>query len=140
MHLRYATFIGVALLAAGAFALAGCERREQAASGAEARGAGNSSASTEGTDRDAVETARLRGMSEIFDDAAITAKVEVAIASSIGENSTDVSVETRAAVVTLTGEVDTPDIRDRADRAALGIDGVKSVIDNMVVRSSVATG
>ena len=98
-------------------------------------GNGHASASAGATDRNTVQTARLRGISELFDDAAITAKVKRALASSVGNNAAEISVDTRAAIVTLTGEVDAPDIRDRADRAALEIDGVKSVVDNIVVKS-----
>jgi len=139
MDLRQAMLLGVAFLAAGAFAVAGCQRQEQSAASESSQQSGNTSASTGTTDRSTVETARLRGMSELFDDAAMTTKVKLALASSVGSSSTQINVDTRASVVTLTGEVDTPDIRDRANQAALEIAGVRSVIDNIVVKSS-ATG
>jgi hyperosmotically inducible periplasmic protein len=131
--------LGVAFLAASALAVAGCERQDESASNVGAQKSDNTSASTGTTDRNTVETARLRGMGERVDDAAMTTKVKLALASSIGKSSTQINVDTRAAVVTLTGEVDTPDIRDRADAAVLEVAGVKSVIDNIVVKSS-ATG
>ena len=117
--------------------MAGCERQEQGASNAnaDARKADGVTGAAGATDRNTVETARLRGMGALFDDMAMTTKVKIALASSVGKSSTQISVDTRAAVVTLTGEVDAPDIRDRADRAALGIDGVRSVVDNIVVKS-----
>ncbi len=139
MDLRQAMLLGVAFLAAGAFAVAGCERHEQSATNTSSQQSDSTSASTGTTDRNTVETARLRGMSELFDDAAMTTKVKLALASSVGSSSTQIKVDTRASVVTLTGEVDTPDIRDRADQAALEVAGVKSVVDNIVVKSS-ATG
>jgi osmotically-inducible protein OsmY len=135
MDLRYAMLIGAVAVVAGAL-VAGCERNEQRASNGAAPSADNAHASAGSTDRTTVETARLHGMSELFDDAAITAKVKLALASSVGKNAMGISVDTRGAVVTLTGEVDAPDIRDRADQAALEIDGVKSVIDNIVVKSA----
>ena len=135
MDLREVMLIGVALLAVGAFAVAGCERQEHGASNADARKADGVTGAAGATDRSTAENARLRGMGALFDDAAMTTKVKVALASSVGRSSTQISVDTRGAVVTLTGEVDTPDLRDRADRAVLGIDGVKSVVDNIVVKS-----
>ena len=120
MDLRNAMLIGVASLAVGAFAVAGCERQEQTASNADVRKADGATGAAGATDRNTVETARLRGMGALFDDAAMTTKVKIALASSVGKSSTQISVDTRGLVVTLTGEVDAPDIRDRADRAALG--------------------
>jgi hyperosmotically inducible periplasmic protein len=135
MDLRNAMLIGVVSIAIGAFAVAGCEQREQGESNADARKADGASGPAGSTDRNTAETARLRGMGALFDDAAMTTKVKIALASSVGKSSTQISVDTRAAVVTLTGEVDTPDIRDRADQAVLGVDGVRSVVDNIVVKS-----
>jgi len=137
MDLREVMLIGVAFLAVGAFAVAGCEQQEHGASNAnaDARKADGVTGAAGATDRSTAENARLRGMGALFDDAAMTTKVKVALASSVGRSSTQISVDTRGAVVTLTGEVDTPDLRDRADRAVLGIDGVKSVVDNIVVKS-----
>jgi hyperosmotically inducible protein len=134
MDLRNAMLIGVVSLAIGAFAVAGCERQEQGASNADARRADDATGPG-GTDRNTAEAARLRGMGALFDDAAMTTKVKIALASTVGKSSTQISVDTRAAVVTLTGEVDTPDIRDRANQAVLGVDGVRSVVDNIVVKS-----
>jgi len=139
MDLRQAMLLGVCFLAAGAFAVAGCERQEQSAASGGASKSDDASASTGTTDRNTVETARMRGMSELFDDAAMTTKAKLALASNVGSSAARISVDTRAAVVTLTGEVDTPDLRDRADQAVLEVAGVKSVIDNIVVKSS-ATG
>ena len=79
--------------------------------------------------------AKLRGIGEIFHDATLTTKVEVALASSVGgSRAAAIQVDTRRAVVTLTGEVETHDVRVRADQAAIGVDGVRSVVDNLVVR------
>jgi hyperosmotically inducible protein len=137
MDLREAMLIGVVLLTVGAFAVAGCEQQEQGASNAnaDARKTEGVTNAAGATDRNTAETARLRGMGALFDDAAMTTKVKIALASSVGQSSTQISVDTRGAVVTLTGEVDTPDLRDRAAQAVLGVDGVKSVVDNIVVKS-----
>lgn|SRR5574337_1097505 len=86
-------------------------------------------------DTDRAGDAKLRGIGEIFHDATLTTKVEVALASSVGGGrAAAIQVDTRQAVVTLTGEVDTHDVRVRADQAAIGVDGVRSVVDNLVVR------
>lgn len=78
--------------------------------------------------------ATLRGVGGFFQDAALTAKVKLALAASVGARAARIEVDTRRAVVTLTGEVDAHDVRVRADQAAIGVDGVKSVVDNIVVR------
>jgi osmotically-inducible protein OsmY len=83
----------------------------------------------------AADDAKLRGIGEFFRDAAVTTKVKVALAASVGAaRAARIEVDTRRAVVTLTGEVDTRDVRVRADQAAIGVDGVRSVVDNIVVR------
>jgi osmotically-inducible protein OsmY len=68
-------------------------------------------------------------------DAAITANVKSAIASSVGTGAAQVNVETRAAVVTLSGEATSAMIRLRVREAAWTVSGVVDVIDRLEVRS-----
>jgi len=89
-----------------------------------------------GAQRGGAEKAKLREIGELFHDAALTTQARSALASSVGgTHAARIEVDTRRAVVTLTGEVETPDIRVRADQAAIGVEGVRSVVDNLVVRS-----
>jgi hyperosmotically inducible protein len=70
------------------------------------------------------------------DDAAITAKVKAALLAEPGLKSTSINVDTSGANVTLSGSVDTNDMRDRAKQVASSTSGVKSVVDQMTVKTS----
>ena len=59
-----------------------------------------------------------------------------AIAANIGPNAAKINVETLVAVVTLSGEVPTTAIRDRAREAARLVSGVVDVIDRIEVRAT----
>jgi hyperosmotically inducible protein len=70
------------------------------------------------------------------DDAAITTKVKTALMAEPGLRSLEIDVDTRDNVVTLNGTVDSQEKKQRAMQIAQGVDGVKSVSDNLVVKSS----
>ena len=70
------------------------------------------------------------------EDAAVTANVKSAIAASVGPSAAKINVETRVAIVTLSGEVSSVAIRDRAREAALFVSGVVDVIDRIAVTST----
>jgi hyperosmotically inducible protein len=70
------------------------------------------------------------------DDAAITTKVKTALMAEPGLRSLEINVDTRDNVVTLNGTVDSQEKKQRAMQIAQGIDGVKSVADNLVVKAS----
>ena len=70
------------------------------------------------------------------EDAAVTANVKNAIAASIGPGAALINVETRVAVVTLTGQAASPEIRIRAREAAWIVSGVRDVIDRIDVRAT----
>ena len=70
------------------------------------------------------------------DDAAITTKVKTALMAEPGLRSLEINVDTRDNVVTLNGTVDSQEKKQRAMQIAQGIDGVKSVSDNLVVKAS----
>jgi hyperosmotically inducible periplasmic protein len=70
------------------------------------------------------------------DDSAITAKVKAAILAEPGLKSLQISVDTKGATVTLSGNVATDTLRDRAKQIAMATEGVRNVVDNLSVKSS----
>jgi hyperosmotically inducible protein len=69
------------------------------------------------------------------DDAAITAKVKTAIMAEPGLKATEINVDTKDAVVTLTGTVPSAPLKDRAKEIASSVNGVRSVQDNLVTQA-----
>jgi osmotically-inducible protein OsmY len=69
------------------------------------------------------------------DDTAITAKVKAALVAEPNLKSTDISVDTKDATVTLSGTVGSADLRDKAKQIASSTNGVKNVVDNLVVKA-----
>jgi hyperosmotically inducible periplasmic protein len=69
------------------------------------------------------------------DDAAITAKVKAAILAEPGLKSLSINVDTKDATVTLTGNVASDNLRDRAKQIAMSTEGVKNVVDNLTVKA-----
>jgi hyperosmotically inducible protein len=69
------------------------------------------------------------------DDAALTTKVKTAVLAEPGLKSTQINVDTKDAVVTLSGTVDNPEMKSRAVQIAQGVQGVKSVNDNLSVKT-----
>ena len=70
------------------------------------------------------------------DDTAITTKVKSAVLAEPGLKSLQIGVDTKDGVVTLSGAVDTPDMKDRAMQIAQHVDGVRSVVDNLAIKSA----
>ncbi|MEP6996536.1 MAG: BON domain-containing protein [Betaproteobacteria bacterium] len=70
------------------------------------------------------------------DDTAITAKVKAALISEPGLKSNDINVDTKEATVTLSGTVASNELRDRAKQIASSTNGVKNVVDNLVVKAA----
>jgi osmotically-inducible protein OsmY len=73
---------------------------------------------------------------QYIDDAAITTKVKAALLSDSQLKATQVSVETNSGVVKLTGAVDSKTQESEAVRVANKVDGVKSVMDQLTVRTT----
>jgi len=78
---------------------------------------------------DAIETAGAA------DDMATTARIMVAVFAEPGLKSLDINVETRNATVTLSGSVDSLDLRERAKQIAASTPGVRGVVDNLVLKT-----
>ena len=76
-----------------------------------------------------------RSAGEFGSDAALTSKVKTAIASDAGLGSASaVNVNSYRGVVQLSGFVDSKEKVDRAAKAARGVEGVRSVENNIKVR------
>ncbi|UTF50738.1 BON domain-containing protein [Desulfomicrobium sp. ZS1] len=71
---------------------------------------------------------------QYVDDSAITAKVKAAIFDEDSLKSRQINVETFKGVVQLSGFVDSPRNSSKAEQIARDVDGVKSVINNIVVK------
>ena len=71
--------------------------------------------------------------SQAWDDTEITTKVKAEIFRDPGVNSMQISVDTKNGVVTLTGTVDTKANSDKAKMSAMGVNGVKDVINQLVI-------
>src|SRR5436190_7679343 len=69
------------------------------------------------------------------DDTALTTKVKAAILAEPGLHSMDIGVDTKDAVVTLSGTVDSPPLKERAKQVASSVSGVRSVVDNLSTKS-----
>jgi hyperosmotically inducible protein len=118
----------VAALAAATLVGVGCEQRSNDTTGRNADQPTGKMQANAGQMTDRVATAA--------DDTAITAKVKAAILAEPGLKSLQIDVDTKNATVTLTGNVDSDMLRDRAKQIAMSTDGVKNVVDNLSVKPS----
>ena len=75
------------------------------------------------------------GTATTADDMATTARVKAAVFAEPGLKSLDIDVETRNATVTLSGSVDSSDLRERAKQIAASTPGVRDVVDNLVLKT-----
>jgi hyperosmotically inducible periplasmic protein len=73
---------------------------------------------------------------EYVDDTVITTKVKAAYARDKTVGAMRVQVETFKGVVQLSGFVDTAEEKMKAEQIAAGISGVKSVANNILVKSA----
>jgi hyperosmotically inducible protein len=70
-----------------------------------------------------------------IDDSMITTKVKAAIVAEPTLSAMPIKVKTNDGVVTLSGTIDTPDKAERAKQLAQTVDGVKTVNNELVVKS-----
>jgi len=119
----------VTALAAAALLTVGCEQR--------------SPSSTASKPADQTTTAKIEAKTSqaadkvamVADDTAITAKVKAAILAEPGLKSLQINVDTKDATVTLSGNVDSDMLRDRAKQIATSTEGVRNVVDNLTVKT-----
>ena len=82
------------------------------------------------------QEAQKRSAGEFTDDAAVTAKVKSAIASDVGaRTAAAINVDSYRGVVSLSGFVDSVDQKDRAATAAGKVSGVKSLKNDLRIKS-----
>jgi hyperosmotically inducible protein len=70
-----------------------------------------------------------------IDDTALTAKVKAALITEPGLKAMPIDVSTKDAVVTLSGTVASAEERAKAVQLAENVNGVRSVVDNLTLRS-----
>jgi hyperosmotically inducible protein len=70
------------------------------------------------------------------DDAAITTKVKSAVFAEPDLKSLQIGVDTKDGVVTLSGAVDTPAMRERAMKIARDVEGVRAVVDKLAIKTT----
>ena len=123
------TTLLAALLAAAALTSAGCgdPYATESASRKVDRNAANVAATT---DRVTAKAAVA------IDAAAITTQVKTAVLAEPGLRSLLIDVDTKNGVVTLTGTVNSASLKERATSIAQNVNGVRSVIDNLAVKST----
>ena len=69
-----------------------------------------------------------------IDDTTITTQVKAKLAGDKASSVTRVQVDTNRGVVQLSGTVESSADRSRAEQLARGVDGVKSVVNNLQVQ------
>jgi len=132
IQVRKSTAMLAAAIAAIALTTAGCNRQSADTTG---RATSDKMATT--TDRTATTTNQAaKATGAAVDDTAITTKVKSAVLAEPGLKSLQINVDTKDAVVTLSGTVDTPELKSRAVQIAQGVQGVKSVNDNLSVKTT----
>jgi osmotically-inducible protein OsmY len=73
-------------------------------------------------------------LGQSIDDTTITTTVKAKLAAEKGSTLTRVGVDTNRGIVTLTGVVSSSADRALAERVARGVDGVKSVTNNLQIQ------
>jgi len=71
----------------------------------------------------------------MIDDAVITTKIKQALATSERVSALDINVTTHNGLVTLRGQVDTPDQRAAAEELAHAVEGVRKVQNELEIRA-----
>ncbi len=118
----------LALIAGAALAVAGCDNPKSTDTVGQKMDRATDNMAT-ATDRATSKAAAA------VDDTAITTKVKTSIIAEPGLSALKIDVDTKDGVVTLTGTVDSAAMKDRAHQVAQSTSGVKSVVDNLVVKS-----
>ena len=123
------TTLLAAILAGTALVTAGCgDRNPNQTVGQKVDRATDKVASA--TERAATKTGAA------VEDATITTKVKSAVLAEPGLKTLQIGVDTKEGVVTLSGTVDTPVLKDRAMQIAQQVDGVRSVVDNLSIKTA----
>jgi hyperosmotically inducible periplasmic protein len=125
-------FLGVA----AAVVVAGCDQHQSAHAVGQNLDRASEKAAAKTSDiasRTAAVTSEIASKTaEAADGAAVTAKVKAALFAEPGLRTLQIGVATKDAVVTLSGAVDSPQLKERARKLAGSVAGVHSVVDNTV--------
>jgi len=79
-------------------------------------------------------TPKQEGTGEYFDDSVITAKVKTQLAADDFLKSFQIGVESRKGIVQLSGFVNSQAAVDKAGEIARGVEGVKTVKNDLIVK------
>ena len=79
-------------------------------------------------------TPKQEGTGEYIDDSVITAKIKTQLATDDFLKSFQIRVESRKGIVQLSGFVDSQNAIDKAGQIARGVEGVKSVKNDLIVK------
>jgi len=79
-------------------------------------------------------TPKHEGTGEYIDDSVITTKIKTQLANDDFLKSFQISVESRKGIVQLSGFVDSQKAVDKAGQIARGVEGVKSVRNDLIVK------
>ncbi len=79
-------------------------------------------------------TYKQEGTGEYVDDSVITTKIKSQLAADDFLKSFQISVETRKGIAQLSGFVDSQKAVDKAGQIARGVEGVKSVRNDLIVK------
>ncbi len=79
-------------------------------------------------------TPKQEGTGEYIDDSVITAKIKTQLATDDFLKSFQISVESRKGIVQLSGFVNSQNAVDKAGQIAGGVEGVKSVKNDLIVK------
>jgi osmotically-inducible protein OsmY len=79
-------------------------------------------------------TPKQESTGEVVDDSVITTKIKSLIASDDILKAFQISVETRKGIVELSGFVNTQKDKDKAGQIARSVEGVKSVVNALIVK------
>jgi hypothetical protein len=84
----------------------------------------------------AAPAAAARTIGQIIDDATIVAQIKAKLAAEKLSNLTKIDVKSDSGVVTLGGTVDTLERRNKAGEIAAGVNGVKTVVNDIDVKGA----
>ena len=76
-----------------------------------------------------------QSVGKYIDDATVTASVKAKLTAEKAANFTKISVETSNNVVSLTGQVDSKEQKERAEKIAKQVNGVKRVDNKLEIKS-----
>ncbi len=128
MNKPQSTSLMLALIAGFALVGAGCSDRQNTSTSA----APQNSAAAKAT-LPADGATKRAGVA--IDDTMITTSVKTAVLAEPGLSSLKIEVDTKDGVVTLSGTVATQELKSRATQIAQNTNGVRSVVDNLAVKT-----